>query len=347
MWVVMGRVIGHVDGFRADILHGWLADLDDPSTLAQFIVRGDRGPDLIFSANFYRPDVCQAHAINGIFGFAIKRAWLNPNSRAVAILTPQGEVLPGGECIMLPDLQEAAAPGPVDIFLHLAKTAGTSIRHAMTSQFSEGEAILVYPGTEFGVGEHLLPTIPLFQRQRLRLVIGHCSFGIHDPLDVPAHYSVFLRRPADRLRSNMAHHAAARTVFAVDGRHTGLAAIINEGLSEEFDNLMVRVLAGLSRDDAPLGTVSGEDVESALVNVRDHFKFVGLHETLPESFAGLCEALDLPSLDLPVDNVTPKRWTEFGDQVPGVDWAALLHRNRHDFALYQAIQDCGLVGRIQ
>jgi hypothetical protein len=343
MWVTMHRMIGCVDGFRADVLHGWLANLDELRTLAQFIVRGDRGPDIILSANFYRADVCQAHEISGIFGFAIKRAWLHPNSRAVAILTLDGEVLPGGECIVLPELQAVAELGPVNVFLHLAKTAGTSIRHAMTSQFCEGEAILVYPGTEFGVGEHLLPTIPQFQRQRLRLVMGHCNFGIHDSLGVPACYSVFLRRPADRLRSNMAHHAAARTAFAVDGRRLGLAAIINEGLSEEFDNLMVRVLAGLSREDAPLGTITAEDVECALINVRSHFKFVGLHETMPKSFAELCDAMDLPHLELPLDNVTPKEWAH----VPGVDWADLLHRNRHDSALYQAIQDCGLVGRIQ
>ena len=339
----MHRVIGHVDGFRADVLHGWLADLDQPASLAQFVVRGDRGSDIVLSTNFYRQDVCQAHGVSGLFGFAIKRDWLNPKARWVSIMTPDGDVLPGGERVTLPPTPAAPAPGPVNIFLHLAKTAGTSVRNAMTSHFTEGEVLLVYPGSESGLAEHLLPTIPLYQRQRLRLVIGHCTYGIHEHLGVPALYSVFLRRPAARLRSNMAHHAAAETVFRIDGRQASLATVMNEGLAEEFDNLMVRVLAGLSRDVVPPGTVSGEDVERALINVRSHFKFVGLHETMHESFAGLCDALGLPDLDLPMDNVTPKD----SDQVAGIDWPGVLHRNRHDVALYQAIHDCGLVGRIQ
>jgi hypothetical protein len=342
----MGRVIGYVDGFRADVLHGWLANLVQQDALAPFIVRDEKGREFAFSTNFYRADVCQALHINGLFGFALRRSWLDPRSRSITVMTPQGLVVQGGENITLPDLPSASLPESVDILLHLAKTAGTSVRHALVEHFSEGETLLVYPGTDFGVREHLLPTIPLYQRRCLRLVIGHCNFGIHDLMAVPARYSVFLRSPAARLRSNIAHHQVARTMFVVGGQRVSLSTAINEGLSEEFDNLMVRVLAGLSRDIASPGTVAAEHVDRALGNLRSDFKFVGLHETMVVSFTGLCDAMGLPQLPLPMDNVTPIDWPQIEGQLEAIDWRLVLHRNRHDIALYKAIIDNGLVGRI-
>jgi hypothetical protein len=223
--------------------------------------------------------------------------------------------------------------------------AGTSVRHAVTRQLSEAETLLIYPGTPFTMPEHLIPTMPLFQRLRLRLVIGHCSFGIHEHLAVPARYSVFLRHPMARLRSNFAHHGAAGTVFRVGGRATNLAAVINDGLSEEFDNLMVRVIAGLTRDAVPVGTVSGADVEQALHNIDTHFAFVGLSERMEESFAGLCRTVGVEPAALPTDNVTPATWPGAAQQMATVRWDGVFERNRHDIALYEAVCKSGLTGR--
>jgi hypothetical protein len=282
-----------------------------------------------------------------LFGFAVKRGWLDPRSKSISIITRDGAILSGGANIQLPDLPPMPPPlQPVTIFLHLAKTAGTSVRHAAARQLSEAETLLIYPGAPFGMDEHLIPTIPPYQRRRLRLVIGHCSFGVHERLGVPSRYSVFLRDPAARLRSNFAHHGAARTVFRVGGSVVSAATAINDGLSEEFDNLMVRVIAGLARDAVPPGTVSGADVELALDNIRAHFAFVGLSETMTESFAGLCAILGLDPQTPPKDNVTPHAWIGAEQQTAAVRWDIVFERNRHDFALYDAVRKSGLVGRL-
>jgi hypothetical protein len=343
----MGTIIGHVDGFKADVLQGWIANLDEQNGLEPFIVRDEKRRDLLLSTNFYRADVCKAHNINGLFGFALKRSWLDPRSKTITIVTRDGSPLPGGTDIPLPSPPPAPLPPrPVDIFLHLAKTAGTSVRHAISRQLSEAEVLLIYPGAPFTVEEHLIPTIPLYQRRRLRLIIGHCSFGVHERLGVTSRYSVFLRDPATRLRSNFAHHGAASTVFQVGGSVVSPATAINDGLSEEFDNLMVRVIAGLARDAVPAGTVSSADVELALHNIREHFAFVGLHETMAESFSGLCETLGVDPQQPPKDNVTPAAWPGAEQQMAAVRWDVVFHRNRHDFALYEAVRKSGLVGRL-
>jgi hypothetical protein len=343
----MGTIIGHVDGFKADVLQGWIANLDDQSGLEQFIVRDEACRDLVLSTHTYREDVCMAHQISGLFGFALRRSWLDSRSKTVTILTRDGVPLPGGTDIPLPEAPLIApSRRPVNIFLHLAKTAGTSVRHAVTQQLSEAEILLIYPGAPFSMEEHLIPTIPLYQRRRLRLVIGHCSFGVHERLGVPSRYSVFLREPAARLRSNFAHHGAAGTAFRVGRGTVGAVAAINDGLSEEFDNLMVRVIAGLARDAVPTGTVSSDDVDLALHNIREHFAFVGLHETMAESFAGLSAVLGVEAYDLPTDNVTPATWSGAEQQKATVRWDAVFERNRHDFALYKAVRETGLVGRL-
>ncbi len=343
----MGNIIGHVDGFRGEILHGWIANLADQSGLEPFIVRDDMRRDLLLSPHFYRADVCQAYHISGLFGFALKRSWLDPRSKTVSIMTRDGTALPGGTDIALPEPPPACpAEAPVNVFLHIAKTAGTSVRHAITRALSEAEVLLIYPGAPFSVDEHLIPTIPLHQRRRLRLAIGHCIFGLHEKLGVPSRYSVFLRDPAARLRSNFAHHGVARTVFRAGGSVVNLATAINDGLSEEFDNLMVRVIAGLSRDDAPPGTVSSADVEQALENIREHFAFVGLSETMADSVAGLCEMLGVAPQAPPRDNVTPADWDGAEQLMAAVRWDRVFHRNRHDFALYDAVRKAGLVGHL-
>jgi hypothetical protein len=228
--------------------------------------------DLLLSTHIYRADVCRAHHIEGLFGFAVKRSWLDPRSRRVSIVTRDGVALPGGADLPLPDPAPAVPPlRPVNVFLHIPKTAGTSVRHATTRHLGEAETLLIYPGAPFSVDEQLLRTIPLHQRRRLRLVIGHCCFGVHERLGVPARYSTFLRDPAARLRSNFAHHAAAGTVFRMAGTVVSPVTAINDGLSEEFDNLMVRVIAGLARDAVPTGTVSAADVVLALDNIRRHW----------------------------------------------------------------------------
>lgn len=343
----MDRIIGHVDGFVAGLLQGWVTNLNNPAALERLTIHDGVQPDFEICSHFYRGDVCRVHNIEGLFGFAIKREWLDAKSVAVTISNRNGMPLTGGVGVPLP---EALPPRPqrdgLDIFLHLAKTAGTSVRHVMAEQLNAAEMLLVYPGPGIGLQEAFISRIPLQQRRRLRLVIGHCSFGIHERLDVPSRYSVFLRHPAARLQSNFAHHGAARTVFRVDGTEINLVTTINEGLTEDFDNLMVRVIAGLSKEMRPLGTVSSADVDLALNNLRTHFKFVGLQETMEESFAGLCGALGLNATALPRENVTPVSWMGADNQLASVDWAAVHHRNRFDLALYDAVIKDGLVGRI-
>ena len=343
----MGNIIGYVDGFRGETLHGWIANLDEHNRLEPFIVRDDMRRDLLLSPHCYRADVCQAYQINGVFGFALKRNWLDPRSKTVSIVTRDGMALPGGTDIALPAPPPAGpAEAPVNVFLHIAKTGGTSVRHAITSQLSEAEVLLIYPGTEFSVQEHLIPTIPIHQRRRLRLAIGHCMLGVHERLGVPSRYSVFLREPAARLRSNFAHHGAGRTIFQTAAGVVSLATAVNDGVSEEFDNLMVRVIAGLSREAVPLGAVSSAHVELALANIRAHFAFVGLTETMVDSVAGLCATLGVAPQAPPQDNVTPTGWEGAEQQMAAVRWDALFHRNRHDFALYDAVREAGLVGRL-
>lgn len=347
----MDRIIGHVDGFSGNVLNGWLANLDQPTALEQVVVRDEYGQDLAFATHYHRADVCEAHNLQGLFGFALKRDWLNGLSRRVTLLNREGAVLSGGIDLALPEPRpdKLFRPSPIDVFLHLPKTGGTSVRHALLERLTEAETLLVYPDSNFGISPMQIGAIPLHQRQRLRLAFGHCRFGLHDILEVPARYSMFLRHPSTRLRSNFAHHTVVKPKVFHRGDENSevidIVDMVNEGVAEEFDNLMVRTAAGLTFETTPLGCVSAGDVRLALANVRQHFKFVGLFETMEQSFAEFCDALRLPRRPLPMANVTPPGW-EQDSRADAVRWDALLDRNRFDAAFYEAVCDAGLVGEI-
>jgi hypothetical protein len=67
---------------------------------------------------------------------------------------------------------------------------------------------------------------------------------------------------------------------------------------------------------------------------------------MADSFAGLCATLCVPPQTLPRDNVTPRAWIGAEQQIAAVRWDAVFARNRHDFALYDAIRASGLVGQL-
>lgn len=99
----------------------------------------------------------------------------------------------------------ASEPRPGDIvanrtviFLHIAKTGGSTLSNVLRRQYSPQ---VCYDHVRHPGGKRPLDDLPLEDRTRLRCMLGHYFFGIHDALPQPAAYVTMLREPVERVLS--------------------------------------------------------------------------------------------------------------------------------------------------
>jgi hypothetical protein len=331
-----------VDRVTTLAVEGWAADLENPEALAAVVCRGSDGASLTFRAHVSRQDVQEHLGVAGRFGFAFPRSGLSTLADPVTFTHEDGSVLLGGERVMLQSPPTQTNRSTI-VVLHIQKTAGTSLRIGLTAHFEACETALVYPDLSSGLRPGELLDLPEEQRCAFRLVIGHIPFGTAGCLPGPAEYVTFLRRPEARLRSNYRHHLSAGTFWDVDDERLDVREVAQRGISDEFDNLMTRMLAGRSLSDVPSGEMSAEHVTLALQNLRTQFRFVGLQERMAVHYGILCDVLDLPRGVLGYENKRPM--TESALFEADVDWDVVMHANRFDVLLYDAVLAEGLSGR--
>jgi len=83
------------------------------------------------------------------------------------------------------------------IFLHIPKTAGTTLNRIIEWQYSPFEIFTMDPYRIRATPERL-KRLPERRRRRLRMVRGHMLYGVHDYLPQGASYFTMLRDPVAR-----------------------------------------------------------------------------------------------------------------------------------------------------
>jgi len=339
--------IGCVDGLIDGELRGWIANREHPSRPQQVICQSPDGQQIAFSPFVYREDVIRDIGVLGVFGFAIPLVLLASLGSVCSVTDQHGRALHNGIKVTLPLERPPDHPrAPLHIFLHIPKTAGTSLRTTLLATVPPGEKLLIYPDQVPGLSLAKFHRVPLRQRNRLSWIFGHCQFGLDRHVTQPSRYVTFIREPMDRIRSNLMHHIVANTQFEIDGIGLRVATVFNEGLSEECDNVMVRVLTGIGRAIVPFGQIGEDEVEIALGNVRRHFCFVGRQDRASSDTLTLQRHLGLPLTALSVENVTDSiNHREVSESI-GIDWDRIVARNHPDIALYLRLEQEGLISRI-
>jgi hypothetical protein len=89
------------------------------------------------------------------------------------------------------------------IFLHIPKTAGSTVVHVLEQQYGLEGLLKMYDST-FGDEVAALSDEEL---SRTRAIVGHFYFGLHNRLPRPCRYLTFLREPVERVVS---HYEFAR-----------------------------------------------------------------------------------------------------------------------------------------
>jgi hypothetical protein len=167
------------------------------------------------------------------------------------------------------------------IFLHIPKTAGSTLRRILERQY-DPRHIFTLEG--WRVHEKDFPGLPEAVRAQVRVLEGHQFFGLHAHLPGPALYLTLLRDPVERLVSQYYHILRSPEHYlrpqVVDGG-LSLAEFAHAKLAPELDNGQLRYVAGLG--DLPCGAVGAEHLERARRILREQFAVVGLVERFDES----------------------------------------------------------------
>lgn len=340
------QIEGAVEFVSATEIVGWIAPSDLSNALESVFVETDRMERLEFKAIVYRVDIAHRFSLEAKLGFAIPLSALVYDSE-IRITDRNQKLLTNG-------LIRMAAPSPPPspetrgcrVFLHIQKTAGTAISAAVREQVALSEICLFYQGHYAALDWEQVNSLPEHQCRAFRQLIGHSFFGLDSFLRQPTRYYTFMRDPVSRVRSHYWHYRTNGIhALEIDGKSIPLHEIVNEGLSDEFDNLQTRMIAGVGTTIVPLGSMSDHVIDLAMKNIDRSFDFVGMTERVDYHAKVMFEAMRLKPVPIKQHNVTNVDRIDLNDEdYRRIDWTKVREHNRFDEELYQHVaarhRDC-------
>jgi hypothetical protein len=232
-------------------------------------------------------------------------------------------------------------PDPLWYFVHIPKTAGTTVRHYLHESFAPDEVLFVYPGAIEPASAHCASieqvlAMPHDRLARYRVLYGHYLFKpewrIHDRVRGLA----FVRDPKARVVSWF-HYQETLAPEGCTPRQRGNVERIRGGMGFEelyrraggileLDNGIVRYLAGAGGD--PIGSIGASHLALAQQNVERYFDFVGHAAHFDASMAAIARVLGRPyrakgrrnaSASGPAEDLLSRHSPAFLDELTAVD----------------------------
>lgn len=295
-------IFGQLDGVVDGEAYGWALDADNPSSPLGVVIYVNHQPVAEAAAVYYRPDIASRMGCSGRNGFYVDLTNYCPaNTEAVVEVRVANPAMLANNDIRVPIPARKDRQSPTVLFMHIAKTAGTAFREAITANYKQAEIAYVYPDPPgFPIAD--LRQLPLQQRSWFRLVIGHFRYGVHEWLPGESSYITIVRHPLSRVISHYLYLSENNPAVLADGkRRLDLVEALELRVTVDLDNAMVRCFGGIDDKELPPGTVGYEAYDRALHNLRTAFSFVGHQECAEESYAAMRERFDWtakPNLDV-------------------------------------------------
>ncbi|KFX70178.1 hypothetical protein TMS3_0111845 [Pseudomonas taeanensis MS-3] len=217
------------------------------------------------------------------------------------------------------------------IFVHIPKTAGSTIRTLITENYQPGEVLSLY-----GDPKEILTTAAshIGRMQGMRLVQGHTPYGTHRFLGIRnPRYFTFLREPIARFLSEIAYavrhgHHSFHQVLAAPGLTD------SERISKALDipyfrNTMTHFVSGAFSTE----TISMTQLGVAIDNLWAS-EFVGLSECFEISLLIMAKKLGWRHVVPQLSNVRPD-----DDTISAELRARLVRPLAYDAMLYAVAQE--------
>jgi len=245
--------------------------------------------------------------------------------------------------MLSPPLPYLLKPDDLLFFLHIPKTAGTTLISLLDQHYVPEE---ICP-------EQLISRIHEITPEKLssyRLFRGHLDYDLYKRLPRKPVYITMLRDPVRRVaslydfwRRNSEEWVAGYDVYqnifreAINSDLYDFVCSPDEKIRLEVENNQTRRIVSHTRD--PLDGYTHEEIlEIAKKRIADEFLFCGLVESFDESLQLLCYTLGWsPVESYEMKMVTPKKYKT--DDIPVKARDAILERNQLDIALYAFARD--------
>ncbi|HET9530020.1 MAG TPA: sulfotransferase family 2 domain-containing protein, partial [Blastocatellia bacterium] len=189
------------------------------------------------------------------------------------------------------------------IFLHIPKTAGSTLRKIIYEQYHADETLKCYyhkQGISLREALDDMKAVSKEQAARVKIIFGHIGFGVHEHLPWSCSYFTILRDPVDRVISGYYHILRDDSHrYQAEVQRMSLKEYVSSDLLKSeaaqvnavnaLDNGQTRLLSGslveteLSGGAVGYGPSSEEMLERAKKNIKENFVAVGLLERFDET----------------------------------------------------------------
>jgi len=219
-------------------------------------------------------------------------------------------------------------PKPFQLFLHIHKTAGTTLRQIIDSQYGQQNVLTFYNQNS----NHLIDNLDslLIVNPRYKALIGHFNFGVHNKISFPTTYTTFLRHPVARTISHYKEWLVNHPNWLLDENGNTQSLIENiHSNPENYSDYQCKMLTqsnGVANNIKSLG-------QMALDNLLTYFSGIGLVEYFEESIILLSKNLGWKPINykaLNVKNIDMEITPELIELV--------LSINKQDMFLYEEME---------
>ena len=177
-------------------------------------------------------------------------------------------------------IQSSQTTDDAVIFLHVPKTAGTTLNRLIEWEYPVLQMYSVDPVLFLWSSKHLRK-LSARRLQTIRMFKGHMLFGLHEILPQKATYITVLRDPIDRVLSAfyfMRTYKLHPLYWKFRRENWTLEDFVKRSLRT---NVQCKIVAG-AEYEAPCTT---EICATAMENIERNFTVVGLSERFEESLA--------------------------------------------------------------
>jgi len=223
---------------------------------------------------------------------------------------------------------KAAAEKEAIIFLHLPKTAGTTLNRLIEWEYPLSEMYSVDP-VLFEWSAARLRKLSPDRLRKIRIFKGHMLFGLHEVLPQAASYITVLREPVDRVISAFYFMRSYKLHPLYWKFHWGNWTLEDFVRRSRRDNVQCKIIAGADY----YKPATAEVFERAKHNLLRHFSVVGLSERFDETLALMKLRFGWKLNSYSSFNVTRARPKKH--ELPKTTLDLIIEKNSFDIALYE------------